>query len=87
MTGMFRWLLNNEPVWLASAVMAVAGFIVFVWTKYGLDSEIGTAFMALLPVLLAPLTRRATSSRATVEKVAAQAADTGNAALAVEAHK
>jgi hypothetical protein len=84
---MFKWLIENEPVWLASAVMAICGFVIFVWTKYGLDSEVGTAFMALLPVLLAPLTRKATSSRATVEKVAAQAADTGNAALAVEAHK
>lgn len=82
---MLKWAIDNEPVWLASAVMGAAGFAVFVAGKYGLDPEIGAAFMTLLPVLLAPLTRRATASRTTVDRIAESAASTGNAQAAKEA--
>lgn len=79
---MFKWLIHNEPVWFADVVKAVAGFAVYVGVRYGFDAEIGTAFLGLLPLLLAPLTRRVTASRATVGDVADLAARTGDAAAA-----
>lgn len=76
---MFKWLVNNEPVWLADAVKALAGFVVLVGIKYGFDAEIGTAGLAVLPVLLAPLTRRATTSNTKVTQAVEVAARTGDA--------
>ena len=73
-----KWLVNNEPVWLASAIMSVVGFAVFVAGKYGFDQEIGAAVMSLLPVLVAPLTRRATTSNAKVSQAVEVAARTGD---------
>lgn len=81
---LLKWMVNREPVWLASAVMGIVGFVFFVGGKYGFDPEIGAAFMTLLPVLLAPLTRMKTSSTATVEQVAHAAARTGDASTALE---
>lgn len=76
---MLKWMVNNEPVWLADAVKALAGFAVFVGIKYGFDAEIGTAALALLPILLAPLTRRATTSNVKVSEAVEVAARTGDA--------
>lgn len=76
---MFKWLVDNEPVWFADAVKALAGFIVLVSIKYGFDAEIGTAALAVLPVLLAPLTRRATTSNSKVVQAIDVAVRTGDA--------
>lgn len=82
--GVLKWLVKNEPVWVASVVMALAGFLLSIGTQRGFPTDIAQGITTLLPLLLAPLTRSQTTSAATVEKVATAAALTGDAAGAVQ---
>lgn len=77
---MLKWAIDNEPVWLAMVVTSVTQFLLNLGVRLaGFDPGIVGDVMTMLPLLLAPLTRRATTSNVKVSQAVEVAASTGSA--------